>query len=101
MNARTAWPPLFGTKKFYRSKNGRHYFNFTFVQSGGHIDIYCHGHPSLNGQDSDPAKTHLYRSGKLCFVAGKEPRTQGRAEKLAAQWAEYFCKYRKTGKTQR
>jgi len=87
--------------KTYRSKSGFHYFVFDFVASDGHIDIFCRRHPSFNGQDSDPARTHLFGSGRLCFVSGKEPQTQRRAEQLAAQWAEYFCEYRQTGKTQR
>ena len=84
-------------KKYYRSKDGRDYFNFKFVNRGTCIDIYCTRHPSLNGRDSDPHKTHLFSSGKLCFVSGREPRSQGQAEKLAAQWAEYYLEYRRTG----
>lgn len=86
-----------GIKKRYRSKCGRHYFGFEFVDRGGHVDVYCQDHPSLNGRDSDPRKTHLYRSGKVCFIAGHEPGSQRRAEQLAAQWAEYFLEYRRTG----
>jgi hypothetical protein len=87
-------------KKCYRSKCGRYYFNFKFVDQDGHVDIYCTDHPPLNGRDSDPRKTHLFPSGKICFVAGREPRSQGRAEELAAQWAEYFLEYRRTERTQ-
>ena len=89
------------TKKYYRSKNGQHCFNFKFVNRGSYIDIYCTHHPGFNGQSSDPAKTHLFESEKLCFVAGQEPCSQARAEKLAAQWAEYFLEYRRTGNAQR
>jgi len=88
------------TKKRYRSKCGRYYFNLKFVDRGSHIDIYCMDHPSLNGRDSDPKKTHLFRSGRVCLIEGREPHSQARAEALAAQWAEYFLEYRKTGKTQ-
>lgn len=87
-------------KRTYRSKNGCYYFKFRFVKSGTYIAVYCDDHPSIAGRDSDPAKTHLFRSGKLCFVSGKEPRSQTRAEALAAQWAEYFLEYRRTGKAQ-
>jgi hypothetical protein len=83
--------------KDYRSEDGNHYFTFHFVQQPGYVDIYCLKHPSLNGQDPDPHKTHLFSSGKLCFVAGHEPTTQERAEELAKQWAEYFVEYRQTG----
>jgi hypothetical protein len=81
----------------YRSKNGKYYFKFEFVDRGHHIDIYCTSHPSLMGRDSNPRETHLYDSGRLCFVVGKEPRTQQRAEDLASNWAEYFVEYIRTG----
>ena len=88
------------TKKYYRSKDGRHFFNFKFDPCDGHVDIYCTAHPPLNGRDPDATKTHLFSSGKLCFVSGSEPQTQQRAEELAAQWADYFLEYRRTGVTQ-
>ena len=97
MNANIVFGKFFGTKKFYRSKNGGYHFNFKFVNKGRYIDIYCTYHPSLNGHSSNPAKTHLFRSGKLCFASGHEAHSQSRAEILAAQWAEYFVEYRKTG----
>jgi hypothetical protein len=88
-----------GIKKYYRSRDGQHIFNFEFINSGSHIKIHCNDHPSLNGRDSDPVKTHLYHSGKICFVEGQEPNSQSRAENLAGQWAEYFLNYIKTGET--
>lgn len=90
----------FNSRKTYRSKNGSHYFTFEFVNKWGRIDVFCTKHPSFNGQSSNPHKTHLYHSGKVCFVKGREPKTQSRAEELAAQWAEYFLDYRQTGKIQ-
>ena len=89
-----------GVKKTYLSKNGREIFHFKFVDRGSHVDILCTLHPSLGGRDSNPHKTHLYRSGEVCFVSGQEPRSQARAEELAAQWAEYYLEYRRTGRTQ-
>jgi len=89
---------FYGETKTYRSKNRLSYFIFEFVRNGSRIDIYCKRHPSLDGRSSNPEKTHLFHSGKLCFAEGKEPRTQSRAEKLAAQWAEYFLEYQRTGK---
>lgn len=88
-------------KKYYRSKDGRSYFNFSFIARGSHIDVLCTAHPSLNGRDPDVNKTHIFSSGRLCFVAGREPRTQRRAEELARQWAEYFLEYRRTGEAQK
>jgi len=87
----------FCTEKIYRSKNGRYYFTFQFINKGSYINVFCRKHPSFNGQSSNPSKTHLFNSGKICFVDGHEPRTQTRAEVLAAQWAEYFLDYRQTG----
>lgn len=90
----------FNTEKIYRSKNGSYYFTFKFVNKGSYIDVFCTKHPSFNGKSSNPRKTHLFHSGKICFVDGCEPRTQTRAEVLAAQWAEYFLDYRQTGMVQ-
>lgn len=86
--------------KFYRSKDGGSTFKFAFVPEGDHISLHCLSHPPLLGRDPDPNKTHLFSSGKVCLVAGREPRTQARAEELARQWAEYFLEYRRTGITQ-
>lgn len=82
--------------KKYRSKDGSFDFEFTFVPEGDHLAIYCRKHPP-HQQDPSPHRTHLFPSGKICFVAGKEPRTQARAEELAAQWSEYFIEYSKSG----
>ena len=84
-------------RKTYRSQNGSAFFTFEFVRHRGHIDIYCTSHPSLNGRDSDPHKTHLFPSGKICFVSGREPTSESRAKELAAQWAEYWIEYARTG----
>lgn len=101
MGAKAAFRTYFsGTRRWYRSKCGRYDFRFRFVATGSHIEIYCTDHPSPNGRDSNPEKTHLFGSGKICLVAGREPRSQRRAEELAAQWAEYFLEYRRTGRTQ-
>ena len=91
---------FYSEMKTYCSKKGSYYFFFKFVTKGSYIDVYCTRHPSFNGRSSNPEKTHLFRSGQLCFVSGKEPKTRSRAEQLAAQWAEYFLEYRRTGKTQ-
>lgn len=86
--------------KHYRSKDGTSIFKFTFAPENGHIAVFCLAHPSLNGRDPSPHKTHLFSSGRLCFVSGHEPRDERRAEQLAQQWAEYFLDYRKTGVAQ-
>ena len=100
MNLRILPGRFDGTRKTYRSKNGKHVFEFEFASSGNHIDIYCTSRPSLNGRDSDSHKTHVFSSGQLCFVARHEPRSQQRAQELARQWAEYYLEYRRTGKAQ-
>jgi hypothetical protein len=82
--------------KFYRSRDGQYFFKFRFVQ-GDFISIYCLAYPSLNGRDPDVHKTHMFSSGQICLVAGREPLDQERAEELARQWAEYFLEYRRTG----
>ena len=100
MNTKIVIGTFNSKEKIYRSKNGSHYFTFNFVGRVSHIDVFCKKHPSFNGQSSNPRKTHLFHSGKVCFIAGREPKTQTRAEELAAQWAEYFLNYRQTGKVQ-
>lgn len=89
-----------GLKKTYLSKNGLHFFWFDFIKKNNHIDVYCTKHPSFNGQSSSASKIHLYSSGKICFVQGKEPRSEWEAQKRAKEWAEYFLEYRRTGKAQ-
>ena len=69
-------PPV---TKYYRSRNGTALFKFAFAPENGHIAVSCIEHPSLNGRDPDVSKTHLFSSGRICFVAGREPRTQARA----------------------
>jgi hypothetical protein len=83
--------------KHYRSKNGRHIFTFKFVPEGNRVSIYCQRHPPLNGRDSSAHKTHLFSSGKICFVAGREPRDLSSAMRLAQQWGEYLLEYIRTG----
>ena len=100
MNTKVLKGTFYSTKKVYRSKNGSYYFAFKFVDKGSRLDVFCTKHPSFNGKSSNPHKTHLFHSGKVCFVEGREPKTQRRAEDLAAQWAEYFLDYRQTGKVQ-
>ena len=87
-------------KKTYCSRNGRHLFVFEFKNQGRYINIVCTRYPSLRGRAPSVVKTHIYPSGNLCFVSGREPRTLRRAEKLAAQWAEYILGYIRTGKAQ-
>ena len=100
MNTKILSGTFCGTKKVYRSKNGSYYFTFKFVDKGNRLDVFCTKHPSFNGKSSNPRKTHLFHSGGICFVSGRAPKTQSRAEELAAQWAEYFLDYRQTGKIQ-
>lgn len=87
-------PPMV---EHYRSRDGRSIFKFSFAPEGDHIAVSCLAHPPLNGRDPSPHKLHLFSSGRLCFVQGREPEDQDRAEELAAQWAEYFLEYRRTG----
>lgn len=97
MNTKIVHGTFHSETKRYRSENGCYYFDFQFVDRGSYIDIYCIYHPSFNGQDTDARKTHIWDSGLICLVEGKEPTSQSQAEKLAKQWAEYFLEYRRTG----
>jgi hypothetical protein len=91
---------IFSAKETYRSKNGLHFFVFDFVDQDQYIDIICKRHPSFNGRDPDVRKTHLYSSGRICFVEGKEPRSLWEAKMRAKEWAEYIQEYIRTGKAQ-
>ena len=53
------------------------------------VGVYCSRHPELGTRDSDTRKTHIFGSGKLCFVSGRALQTMSRAQELARQWAEY------------
>ena len=86
--------------KTYYSKNGLYYFVFDFIVQGDHIKINCKERPSFNGHDPSVSKTHIYPSNDLCFVKGREPRSQWEAEMRAKQWSEYILEYRRTGKAQ-
>jgi len=97
MNTRIISGKFHGNTKTYRSNDGHHDFIFNFVDRESYIDIYCTYRPSFNGKDPDPHKTHLWDSGLICIIKGKKPKSQSEAKRLAAQWAEYFLEYRKTG----
>jgi hypothetical protein len=84
-------------KKHYRSKDGRHLFAFDFAPSGEFVEVFCRKRPPLNGKDPSDRKTHIFSSGKICFVSERRPKTMNRAEELAAQWAEYYLEYCRTG----
>jgi hypothetical protein len=86
-----------GTIKTYRSQDGRAYFVFRFEPVAGHVDVVCTRHPPLGGRDPGVGRTHLYSSGQVCFVSGREPRSQLEAERRAAEWAEYLLSYIRTG----
>lgn len=86
--------------KTYRSTCGAHYFWFRFQEQGQRYGISCTRHPPLAGRDASTSLTHLYPSGEICFVAGKEPRTLADAEARAAEWAEYLLEYIRSGVAQ-
>ena len=96
MNA-IIFPGIFSAQDTYRSKNGLHYFDFNFIDKGNYIDLICTRHPSFKGRDSNVRKTHLFSSGRICFVKGREPRSQWEARKRAKEWAEYILEYIRTG----
>lgn len=84
-------------RAFYRTEDGQHDFGFDFKEKADFIEIYCFQRPELDGRPDDVVKHHLYRSGKVCFVEGREPKTMHRAMELAKQFAEHYLEYVKTG----
>lgn len=82
---------------FYRTQDGQHDFGFEFRQGPQFFEIHCFKHPPLNGRDDNVVKHHLYSSGNVCFVSGKEPKTLQSAMEYAKQFAEHYLNYIKTG----
>lgn len=81
----------------YRTEDGQQRFGFVFRQKPEYIEIYCTQHPPLNGRPDCVTRHHLYKSGVVCFVEGKEPKTMGRALHFAKQFAEHYWAYVRTG----
>lgn len=88
------------TTQTYRSLDGRHLFTFRFERTSSEVEVFCSRHPDLGSRDTDTHKTHIFGSGKLCFVSGRAPQTMSRAQELARQWAEYLIDYIRTGVAQ-
>jgi hypothetical protein len=100
MNTEIISGKFYNNTDTYRSRNGVHHFDFDFIDEGSYFEIKCTRYPSLNGRDSRVSKTHIYSSGEICFVRGKEPRSLWEAKMRAKQWAEYIIEYIKTGRAQ-
>lgn len=88
------------TRLSYRSADGRHDFNFEFVVGASEVTVYCTKYPVPKGRSQAAQRTHIFDSGKLCFVKERAPKTLKRAKELARQWAEYILEYAKTGVAQ-
>lgn len=86
---------LFSQIFTYRSKDGRTYFQFSYIwMSSGFYQINIHKQPSYNGRPSSEGIAHWLPTSsngahrKICFTTGKEPRTLDIAQKFSMHWAE-------------
>ena len=77
----------------YMTKDGRHVFKFRIQDRGGRFEIVCVQHPPFGGATRNVHTTHLYSNGRICFTAGREPRSVDEAESRAAEWAEFFSEH--------
>ncbi len=87
----------------YRTKDGKAYYRFRYVDIGGKFEIDILEQPSYRNRDSSAHITHRLPSSrggrKICVTAGCEPTTIGAAHSLSKQWAELTHEYIKSGTT--
>lgn len=84
-------------KRFRQTPHGDMYTLEFRRQSDGHWDIHAIESPH-NPQDTSVSICHLYSSGEVCVMAGKEPRTLDRALAIAFFWMDGYSAYIRTGK---
>lgn len=86
----------------YRSKDGRAYFRFRFVNVGDHFQIDILDQPSYGGRSAGGHGTHRIESprggARICFADEAILRSEGDCYKWSQQWAEQTWEYIKTGK---
>ena len=89
------------TTDTYRTKDGRGFFDFEFVDVGSRIEIDILSSPSYESRPSGLHETHRLPSGrggyKICFGDESIVKTLSGARKWAAIWAEMTWRYIRTG----
>lgn len=88
---------------YYRTKDGRALFAFSYKYEMGYYDIIIHDEPSFGTRDDSSHIAHWLPSDlspinkKICFHEGKEPKTLEEAKNISVQYAELLFTYIKTG----
>ena len=87
----------------YRTKDGKAYYRFRYVDIGGKFEIDILEQPSYRNRDSSALATHRMpsiRGGYRISVAGdREPTTIDEAKSSSQQWAELTHEYIHSGNT--
>lgn len=90
---------------YYKTKDGRAIFAYSFENTGKYYDIVIHQHPPLRGRDSSSYVLHWLPCDisplnmKVCFSVGKEPKTLDKAKAYCKQYSELVWNYIQTGIT--
>ncbi len=90
---------------YYKTKDGKAIFAFSYEYEMGYYDIAIHQHPHYNGKSEYSSVAHHLPcdesplNRKICFAEGKEPKTVDQAKNFSMQWAELTWTYIKTGIT--
>ena len=83
----------------YRTKSGRNYFRFSFVQQpNGEVRAYIESQPSYGGRPTDRHSTHRHWEGSRPYVCFEPlPRNLAEAIDVAKSWAEHTEQYVRNG----
>jgi len=99
---------FFSKQYIYKTKDGKAYFKFSYhkITEGKrtYYEIDIHSTPSYRNKDSGSHIAHWLPTErstgkKICFYAGKEPKTLELAKKYSCDYAELTWIYIKTGIT--
>ena len=90
---------------YYKTRDGKAVFSFSYLHEFGYYTILIHSHPSYNGRDEASTIAHWLShpsspiDRKICFTAGKEPKSLEQAKNISMQYAELTWCYIRTGET--
>src|SRR5436309_1211471 len=91
------------SKLFYRTKDGRADYQFSFEQTGSGWRAYIVDMPSYSTHGyraTDAHSTHRLSDGSRRYVCWSAPlRTEAEARQVASKWADYTQEYIRTGRT--
>lgn len=89
------------TEDVYRTKDGRAYFKFRFVQAGSRYEMDIIQMPSYGSRSQSQHNTHRLNSNRggsrVCVGDASSVRSLSDARKWARNWCEETWKYIQTG----